>query len=111
VFYKAQMSQSSTPPAAPAAPGDLVPMPTMRPAILARRHAVSAEHYLASSWSTHESRLGDVLDGLAERGHRVSVWPAYTPSAGSVCAIAADRDKDLITAAADVRRVSYAIGW
>jgi hypothetical protein len=39
------------------------------------------------------------------------LWPPYTPSAGSVCAIAADRDKDLITAAADVRRVSYAIGW
>jgi gamma-glutamyltranspeptidase/glutathione hydrolase len=58
-----------------------------------------------------ESRLGNVLDGLAARGHRVSMWPAYTPSAGSVCAIAADRDKDLITAAADIRRVSYAIGW
>ena len=58
-----------------------------------------------------ESRLGSALDELAARGHRVSLWPPYTPSAGSVCAIAADGDKDLITAAADVRRVSYAIGW
>src|SRR5215831_20072806 len=45
VLYNARMSQSSIP---AQVPGDLVPMPTMRPAILARRHAVSAGHYLAS---------------------------------------------------------------
>jgi gamma-glutamyltranspeptidase/glutathione hydrolase len=58
-----------------------------------------------------ESRLGDALNGLEARGHRVEVWPAYTPSAGSVCAIAVDRDRQLLAAAADVRRVSYALGW
>jgi gamma-glutamyltranspeptidase / glutathione hydrolase len=58
-----------------------------------------------------EARLGDAFAGLEERGHRIAVWPAYAPAAGSVCAIAADGDRHLLTAAADVRWVSYAIGW
>jgi gamma-glutamyltranspeptidase/glutathione hydrolase len=58
-----------------------------------------------------ESRLGDTLDQLADRGHTVQPWPPYTPLAGAVCAIAADRARGLSTAAADVRRMSYAMGW
>jgi gamma-glutamyltranspeptidase/glutathione hydrolase len=58
-----------------------------------------------------ESRLGDALDGLAARGHRVERWPARMPTAGAICAILADRQRGVLVGAADPRRMSYAIGW
>ncbi|HVC30684.1 MAG TPA: gamma-glutamyltransferase family protein [Steroidobacteraceae bacterium] len=62
-----------------------------------------------------ESRLGgSTLRGLAKRDHRVEAWPEWTWLAGAVCAIHADRNAGpgaLLTAAADPRRESYALGW
>jgi gamma-glutamyltranspeptidase/glutathione hydrolase len=59
-----------------------------------------------------EARLGpQVLDGLAERGHQVEVWPDWHPAAGSVCGIWIDRERGTLTAGADPRRVAYALGW
>jgi gamma-glutamyltranspeptidase/glutathione hydrolase len=62
-----------------------------------------------------ESRLGgETLSALAELGHRMEAWPEWTWLAGAVCAIQADRSAaplSLLTAAADPRRESYALGW
>src|SRR5882724_7855943 len=49
--------------------------------------------------------------GLAERGHDVRWWPATTWRAGAVCTIVADRRSGTMTAGADPRRASYAVGW
>jgi gamma-glutamyltranspeptidase/glutathione hydrolase len=59
-----------------------------------------------------ESRIGArTLRALTERGHDTEAWPAWSWLAGAVCAIVADRDSGLLTAAADPRRESYALGW
>jgi gamma-glutamyltranspeptidase/glutathione hydrolase len=59
-----------------------------------------------------EERVGpEVLEGLAARGHDVSAWPDWHPSAGSVCGIWIDREQGTLTAGADPRRVAYALGW
>lgn len=59
-----------------------------------------------------ESRIGArTLRTLAARGHRMEAWPEWTWLAGAVCAIHADHDAGLLTAAADPRRESYALGW
>jgi len=48
---------------------------------------------------------------LAERGHDVRWWPATTWRAGAVCTIVADGRSGTMTAGADPRRASYAVGW
>jgi gamma-glutamyltranspeptidase / glutathione hydrolase len=58
-----------------------------------------------------ESRLADAMAGLERLGHKIGAWPPYTPLAGAVCAIAADAERQSLVAAADVRRMSYALGW
>ena len=59
-----------------------------------------------------ESRLprgtGEALSSL---GHDVQWWPQWIWRAGAVCMIHADPDTGLLTAAADPRRASYALGW
>lgn len=59
-----------------------------------------------------ESRIGARTPrALAERGHTMEAWPEWSWLAGAVCAIHAQRDRGLMTAAADPRRESYALGW
>jgi gamma-glutamyltranspeptidase/glutathione hydrolase len=59
-----------------------------------------------------ESRIGArTLRALTARGHRAEPWPDWSWLAGAVCAIVADRDAGVLTAAADPRRESYALGW
>ncbi len=59
-----------------------------------------------------EARVGEeAVAGLAERGHDVRPWPDWHPEAGSVCGIWIDRERRVLTAGADPRRVAYALGW
>ncbi|MEP7207892.1 MAG: gamma-glutamyltransferase [Casimicrobiaceae bacterium] len=53
----------------------------------------------------------DVREGLAARGHQVVEWPAFVWRAGAVCVLHADARSGVISAGADPRRPSYAVGW
>lgn len=48
---------------------------------------------------------------LASMGHDVSRWPDWTWKAGGVCMIAKDLKTGVMSAGADPRRPSYALGW
>jgi gamma-glutamyltranspeptidase/glutathione hydrolase len=52
-----------------------------------------------------------VADALRARGHDVRPWPPYTSLAGELCAIVYDPATETFIAAADPRRLCYAIGW
>jgi gamma-glutamyltranspeptidase/glutathione hydrolase len=52
-----------------------------------------------------------VGDELAARGHKVTWWPDRIWRAGAVCAVQADLGSGILTAGADPRRPSYALGW
>lgn len=54
------------------------------------------------------AQIGDVL---AEKGHQVVTWPDWAWRAGAVCNITIDRQRGVLAAGADPRRMSYAIGW
>jgi gamma-glutamyltranspeptidase/glutathione hydrolase len=59
-----------------------------------------------------EARISSsVLDELARIGHRVEAWPEWTPKAGALCAIIANRRERTLAGGADPRRLAYAIGW
>jgi gamma-glutamyltranspeptidase/glutathione hydrolase len=48
------------------------------------------------------------LTGL---GHDVAEWPRWVWKAGAVCAIVVDPETGVLSAGADPRRESYALGW
>lgn len=48
---------------------------------------------------------------LAAMGHDVSPWPEWTWKAGGVCMVAKNLKTGVISAGADPRRPSYALGW
>lgn len=50
-------------------------------------------------------------EALAARGHQVSWWPDRIWRAGAVCLVQADQRSGILTAGADPRRASYAVGW
>lgn len=59
-----------------------------------------------------ESRIpARTLRSLERLGHTIDRWPDWTWQAGGVCAIHGDRRAALLTAGADPRRESYALGW
>jgi gamma-glutamyltranspeptidase/glutathione hydrolase len=59
-----------------------------------------------------EARLPEgTLAELAALGHRVERWPERTEAAGALCAIQVDGPWGRLAAAADPRRLSYAVGW
>ena len=59
-----------------------------------------------------EARIPEpVIAELARRGHEIQRWPDWIWTAGSVCAILADRRRGVLEAGADPRRAAYAIGW
>jgi gamma-glutamyltranspeptidase/glutathione hydrolase len=59
-----------------------------------------------------ESRISDTIGkDLQARGHDLSWWPDWTWRAGAVCAIQANSRVRTLTAGADPRRASYALGW
>ena len=51
-----------------------------------------------------------VVRGLAGRGHKMSRWPDWTGTAGSLGAIVVDQTSGVRHGGADPRRVAYAIG-
>jgi gamma-glutamyltranspeptidase/glutathione hydrolase len=71
-----------------------------------------APHAPASGRLLLESRFAPAAgDGLAALGHLVDRWPDWTWRAGGVCLIEADPCTGVMTAGADPRRPSYAVGW
>jgi gamma-glutamyltranspeptidase/glutathione hydrolase len=59
-----------------------------------------------------ERRLAtEVGQTLADKGHNVVPWPDWTWRAGGVCTITIDRERGMLAAGADPRRMSYAMGW
>jgi gamma-glutamyltranspeptidase / glutathione hydrolase len=59
-----------------------------------------------------EARIAPaVAEALRARGHDVRPWPAYTSSAGELCAIVYDPATETLIGAADLRRLCYAAGW
>ncbi|MGF7159892.1 gamma-glutamyltranspeptidase/glutathione hydrolase [Rhodoligotrophos appendicifer] len=52
-----------------------------------------------------------VASELAGRGHDAQCWPQLNWRAGGVCAIRLDQPTGVLTAGADPRRPSYALGW
>jgi gamma-glutamyltranspeptidase/glutathione hydrolase len=59
-----------------------------------------------------EQRLAaEVGNSLADKGHKVVSWPDWTWRAGGVCTITIDRERGILAAGADPRRMSYAMGW
>jgi len=48
---------------------------------------------------------------LQALGHDVQPWPEFSWNAGAVCAVARDNASGVLTAGADPRRSSYAVGW
>jgi gamma-glutamyltranspeptidase/glutathione hydrolase len=53
----------------------------------------------------------DSRSGLERLGHRVEVWPDWTPKAGALCAVTFDPGERVLAGGADPRRLAYAIGW
>lgn len=59
-----------------------------------------------------ESRMApETGRDLAGRGHDLAWWPDWTWRAGAVCMIKADLKTGVLSAGADPRRASYALGW
>ncbi len=52
-----------------------------------------------------------VATSLADRGHVVERWEKLSYAAGSVCMLAMNAETGSVSAAADPRRPSYALGW
>jgi gamma-glutamyltranspeptidase/glutathione hydrolase len=48
---------------------------------------------------------------LERKGHKLHLWPAREWRAGAVCAIVIDSDEGVLKAAADPRRMNYALAW
>jgi gamma-glutamyltranspeptidase/glutathione hydrolase len=53
-------------------------------------------------------RIGDALRA---KGHEIQVWPRQATLAGGICAVKRQARDGVVTAAADPRRMSYALGW
>ncbi len=80
-----------------------------------------ASYAFPSSFEPHEcypNRLSiearvptATIEGLRSLGHDLAPWPEWTRQAGAVCAVIHDRQHGVLTAAADPRRASYAVGW
>ncbi|HEU0163573.1 MAG TPA: hypothetical protein VFQ54_00940, partial [Thermomicrobiales bacterium] len=59
-----------------------------------------------------EGRIPDeTIQALIDLGHKVEVWPDWSPRAGSLCTIVVGSDRAPLVAGADPRRLAYAIGW
>jgi gamma-glutamyltranspeptidase len=52
-----------------------------------------------------------VRAALENKGHKLHLWPERAWRAGAVCAIVIDRDTGVLKAAADPRRMNYALAW
>ena len=53
----------------------------------------------------------DVRAALTRKGHKLHLWPEREWRAGAVSAIVVDSDAGVLQAAADPRRMNYALAW
>ncbi len=59
-----------------------------------------------------ESRVEEAtIEGLEALGHDILRWPEWTRLAGTVCSVVHDTEAGVLTAAADPRRATHAVGW
>jgi len=80
-----------------------------------------ASYAFPSSFEPHEAypnRLAlegridaATISDLAARGHDILAWPDWTRLAGTVNSIVKDTQAGVLTASADPRRATYAVGW
>lgn len=80
-----------------------------------------ASYAFPSSFEPHEAypnrlavegRMDETtFEGLEALGHDVLRWPDWTRLAGTVNTIVKDTKAGVLTAAADPRRATYAVGW
>lgn len=89
------------------------------------QHAVEAPRFASfsapDSFEPHAAEPGRLLveepiagplaAPLEARGHAVGTWPALTWRAGGVCLVEANAETGVLSAGADPRRSSYAVGW
>jgi gamma-glutamyltranspeptidase/glutathione hydrolase len=66
--------------------------------------------YLPGQLSVEGRAARQSVEDLKARGHKIEVWPDWTPAAGGMCMIVADRTRGILSAGADPRRESYALG-
>jgi gamma-glutamyltranspeptidase / glutathione hydrolase len=52
-----------------------------------------------------------VRAALEKKGHKLHLWPERAWRAGAVCAIVIDPGTGVLKAAADPRRMNYALAW
>jgi gamma-glutamyltranspeptidase/glutathione hydrolase len=67
--------------------------------------------YLPARLSVEAGIEPAVAAELAALGHDVAWWPRWVWQAGAVCAIVVDPETGVLSAGADPRRESYALGW
>jgi gamma-glutamyltranspeptidase/glutathione hydrolase len=67
--------------------------------------------YAPGRLSVEEGIDPGVAAELARRGHDVAWWPPWVWKAGAVCGIVVDPETGVMSAGADPRRESYALGW
>jgi len=59
-----------------------------------------------------EARIPETaIEMLGRLGHKMEVWPEWSPKAGALSTITLDPQAGILTGAADPRRLAYAIGW
>ena len=59
-----------------------------------------------------EARFADATARLlAERGHKIKMWPEWEYAAGAVCMIIADRETGVLEGGSDPRRPTGVCGW
>lgn len=59
-----------------------------------------------------EGRFAEATaQSLAERGHKIKMWPDWEYTAGAVCTIIADRETGVLEGASDPRRPTGVCGW
>jgi gamma-glutamyltranspeptidase/glutathione hydrolase len=69
-------------------------------------------HFMRPGELAVEERIAsEVRTALAQKGHDVRLWPAWTGNAGGACIIVRDESTGVLHAGADPRRDAYAIAW
>jgi len=74
-------------------------------------NSFAPHQYLEGRLFLENSIAAPTVDTLKEKGHDIELWPASSPTAGSVCAILRDAKTGLYHAGADQRREAYAAAW
>ncbi len=66
--------------------------------------------YTPGALLVEDRMVAAVCDDLRSRGHALTSWPSFTWKAGAVCAVRQNKATGVLSAGADPRRPSYALG-